>query len=359
MLDRRKRAMLINVLKDPERKNFVKIIYEFSRCSILKREPAGHYFSRLLYKKGMENYMGYLTNREVKSIGKRQKSAEEQTLGAILNNKILFFQYFSQFDLRLPVTLGWNIGHQLTLGRNLYEVEDEKEFRSLLSNALIGSHLWKVFVKPAEGSGGKGCGFLSLDRLEGGMDGFPDLLQGSYVFQEPVIQHQVLSAVYPFSLNTIRMNTFIDASQNPKLISAFIRFGTKQNQVDNVSAGGFFVSIDMHSGELASRGFQLLERGGKTFSCHPDTKFFFRGLKLPYFKQTKELVLEAARLLPYRLTGWDIGITPDGPVLIEGNSSSHVYASDMAYGGYLNHPFFQEIINEFSGKRPAGRRRRG
>lgn len=350
MLDGRKKEMLINMLKDPERKNLVRITYEFSRCSILKRELAGHYFTRLLYKKGICNYMDYITNKEMQAIRYRDKDACQQSLAAILDNKILFHKHFSRFDLRLPFTLGWNVNGQVTIGKNLYQVENQDDFGNLLAVAMREQNLSGVFVKPAEGSFGHGCSFLSLKDVEEGLNCYPGLLEGSFLYQQPVVQHEVLRGVFPFCLNTLRLDTFIDTSGKPKLITSYIRFGVNQNHVDNARMGGCFVAVDIETGALREKAYNTLEYGGSTLYRHPTTQAAFKGITIPYFNETKAMALEAARLLPFRLTGWDIGITPEGPILMEGNSAYHLDGSDMAFGGFRKHPVYQEIIKEFLGQ---------
>ncbi len=46
----------------------------------------------------------------------------------------------------------------------------------------------------------------------------------------------------------------------------------------------------------------------------------FEGFKLPYTEEIKALVKKAALVLPdFRYVGWDVCITPDGPLIVEGN----------------------------------------
>ena len=53
----------------------------------------------------------------------------------------------------------------------------------------------------------------------------------------------------------------------------------------------------------------------------PATGVRVLGRSLPMFAECCELARRAALLLlPMRTLGWDIAITPDGPVLLEGNN---------------------------------------
>jgi hypothetical protein len=45
------------------------------------------------------------------------------------------------------------------------------------------------------------------------------------------------------------------------------------------------------------------------------------GVAVPLWREARALAERASRLfLPMRTIGWDVAVTPDGPVLIEGNA---------------------------------------
>ena len=41
--------------------------------------------------------------------------------------------------------------------------------------------------------------------------------------------------------------------------------------------------------------------------------------------------------------GWDVAITPNGSLIIEGNHNYHIAMQEMAYSGCRSHPVFKEI----------------
>ena len=54
---------------------------------------------------------------------------------------------------------------------------------------------------------------------------------------------------------------------------------------------------------------------------HPRTGAALDGIEMPGWHEVRELVLRAARAFgALRTVGWDVAMTPDGPVLVEGNS---------------------------------------
>jgi glutathione synthase/RimK-type ligase-like ATP-grasp enzyme len=55
---------------------------------------------------------------------------------------------------------------------------------------------------------------------------------------------------------------------------------------------------------------------------HPMTGERIEGFQLPFWKESVELALRAHETLPtIALVGWDIALTAEGPVIIEGNST--------------------------------------
>lgn len=345
MLNDKRKAMIKSILKDPYKKNIGKILYEFLKCSIYNKEIAWHYFTRALYRKDVYNYLDYISFKELKLINSYIQNTNTEELAQIFKNKILFYKYCIEQNIKIPNTIGWNSNSKVTIDGNIYDIKNENELRELLKSVMDNKNINSLIVKPAVGTFGKGCKIINDNNIN--QDAlYKKILENSYVFQEVIIQHPKLYEVYPGSLNTIRMDTYADDSK-VSIISAFINFGINGNIVDNPRSGGCFIPIDMKSGKMKEKGRQLLEKGGKVFFAHPDTGIEFKDRHIPYFGEVKELVTKATEALPFNLIGWDIGISKDGPVIIEGNCDYDIHTSEMAYGGYKKHPVFHKILNEY------------
>lgn len=86
------------------------------------------------------------------------------------------------------------------------------------------------------------------------------------------------------------------------------------------------------SGKLNEYGFSKPGYGGIQ-KCHPDSKMTFFGFKIPYFDEAISLVKKAHKSLnKIHSIGWDVAISRDGPVLIEGNDNWEIQ-SIQAIGG--------------------------
>jgi hypothetical protein len=175
---------------------------------------------------------------------------------------------------------------------------------------------------------------------------FCSIINGFYIFQENINQHPELSRINASSLNTIRIDTFKSFPKKPEVISAYLRMGRSGKVVDNTMAGGIWTGIDRISGKLQPMAFSKLGSGGAVFSKHPDSGVEFKDFSIPHFDKVEEMACEAANLISEKLVGWDIGVSVDGPVLIEGNGSYEVITSDIAYGGYRRNPVFKKAMIE-------------
>jgi len=149
-------------------------------------------------------------------------------------------------------------------------------------------------------------------------------------------------------LNTIRFDTFIDKKGNVEIISGFLKMSTNKLPVDNNISGGCGVGIDLDSGMLRRNGYSKIKMSGVgVLTEHPVTGIKFENFIVPMIQEAQELVIKAAMLIPgLRMVGWDVGITNEGPVIIEGNSDYGVNSNDLMYGGYMTNPIFRQVLNE-------------
>src|SRR5699024_8427368 len=119
------------------------------------------------------------------------------------------------------------------------------------------------------------------------------------------------------------------------------------NIIDNGSSGGLFVPLNIEKWELIGDGKSYLKSGGKTFKFHPDTHQSFDQFSIPYNKEISELVKTVAKLFSNNFIGWDIALTKEGPMIIEGNDGPHLIMAQMACDGFKNHPKYKEIFADY------------
>ena len=174
-----------------------------------------------------------------------------------------------------------------------------------------------VIVKPIEGMGGKGVKKIKIGP-ETDSDALYEELKtaGLCLVEETVVQHPEIAAIYPHSVNTVRIMTVLDG-EHVDLVFAALRMGSGRAVVDNMVAGGMCALIDIETGIICRPAANL---NNQVFERHPDTQQLFVGTIIPHFDQVRETVEKAALIIPQiRYVGWDVAITPDGVELIEGN----------------------------------------
>ena len=341
-------AKLRSFWTDSERKPLWKVAFELARVGWHERELPAHYFSRCLYRRNINNYLDYIGNRRIEGLRATVSPRSEIPL---LEDKLYFQLIFERAGLRVPRMLGHNFG-VIFHDRTPTSILTPFEFRRILGGILENSADGVVFIKPRHGMSGKGVRRITSQILDDAsllQSLHAEVIAGSYIFQEALKQHLAISAIYPNSINTIRMDTFVHDDGHAEPLSAFMRFGSDGRYVDNASLGGCFVGIDFQTGCLHALGNRSLEFGGDICEVHPTTGFRFNGFEIPFFAEAKSLVTQAALVAAgNRLVGWDVAILPDGPALIEGN---HNYAKDsmeISYGGYRRHPTFAMILKKFA-----------
>lgn len=175
-----------------------------------------------------------------------------------------------------------------------------------------------VIVKPNDGTGGKGVEKLCPKDFSSADELYEKLKKDKAgVMEEVIRQHPALEALNPYSVNTMRIVT-IRSDTGGHIIYAYLRIGNNGRPVDNLHSGGMFAPIDLDTGRIK---YPAYDKERRTFEKHPMTGVTIEGLQIPMWEQAKELCLRASEVVPQmRYVGWDVAVTPERPVLVEGNN---------------------------------------
>lgn len=152
--------------------------------------------------------------------------------------------------------------------------------------------------------------------------------------EECVIQHDSLNKIAPNAVNTIRVITQLQNNGEVIIIDAFLKLSV-HSHVDNLSSGGAAMPLDLQTGIVTNTG-TYFDLSKEDMKVHPISGINVIGYQVPLWEEVVALVKKAARLTPKtRSIGWDIAVTNNGPVLIEGNHSwSHEVLQIPARKGY-------------------------
>ena len=354
LIQRTKLDLFIELLKDPDRKPLFRIFYEFFNLFFIYRELPVHYFSRYLFKKGITNIKDYLPN---KFLGEKIiPFFNDKNVKEVLDNKLYFDFFYSQFNISLPKIIMYNHKKMFVVGNKSIIVNIPHDFTILLEEIFKQNSSYdSIMIKKTCASSG-GCDVYKLFQHQFRTNPeiineiYSEVIKSGFLFQETIKQHPDLNKLNSSCINTIRFDTFIDSDGKIDIISGYIRMSINNLCVDNTSLGGCWVGIDLQTGKLKKFGYSLLKSiGVKVLTEHPITKTIFENLSIPLFPQAKELVLKAASFMPgLRLVGWDVAIGESGPVIIEGNSDYSISGNDLADGGYLANTTFRKVLHEIN-----------
>ncbi len=154
------------------------------------------------------------------------------------------------------------------------------------------------------------------------------------IVQDVVEQHEVMKQFRTKSVNTIRAVTVMGKSGETNVFSAFLRLSASEDSfVDNRAKGGLGIGINLETGKLDKYGFPHDSFGTKT-ETHELSGIRFEGFQLPFWDDVVRLVTEAHKqFYEIRTIGWDVALTPDGPVLLEGNDDWEIGGPQDTGGG--------------------------
>ncbi|HKO89445.1 MAG TPA: sugar-transfer associated ATP-grasp domain-containing protein, partial [Burkholderiales bacterium] len=136
------------------------------------------------------------------------------------------------------------------------------------------------------------------------------------ILQRRLENHPDLIPFGPNGLCTVRVVTIRDAEDpTPELLLAVFRMPTGGNVADNFARGGLACPIDLRTGALGLAVYKDLSLAHIDVSHHPDSGAMISGAHLPYWNEVVDLALRAHRSFSeFPSVGWDIAITPQGPV---------------------------------------------
>ena len=290
-------------------------LQEFYRPDGLKR--ARYFVSKGAIKRGVYNLLIEYGQQIAKY---KQKCS--------LDNKVEFVKFCQKKGLPVvPVLL---------------EIRADKplDLKYTASKKLSPLPKMNLFCKPGQDNEGKGaeawiwrggnlyenydCQFLVAEDLYNRLFSIAKKHSCKLVLVQPlVLPHTVLCTFRKNATPTVRIITYIDPDGEViKPDVAMLRFSRHEKSVvDNASAGGLVAPINIENGVLGAATSKDEDFIPARLECIPGSEKSITGFTLPYWNELLELVLHAHSYFPhYFIIGWDVIITDQGPVILEGNS---------------------------------------
>jgi len=149
----------------------------------------------------------------------------------------------------------------------------------------------------------------------------------SWLVQPKLVKHNEVTRIGPSpALQTVRLVTYVERNRDVRVLLAGWRLADEKADFDNFSGSGrnnVWCTIDPADGGIQKcfmKSRHPFGFGLHQVDRHPVTGVSLIGLQPPMWNAVVELGKKAAlAFLPSKCLGWDIAVTPAGPVVIEAN----------------------------------------
>ena len=145
---------------------------------------------------------------------------------------------------------------------------------------------------------------------------------------EPFLrQHPAYQAIYPDSLNTLRVHTVRTSREVRIFLPVMLSAGSDGAVTDVSGSTTRYRVLLSRDGSILLAARQDPGKACQITDRHHNTGYLFRqGRKLPGIRACLECCRKAAFYIPeMRYIGWDVAVTEDGPVIVEANNLSGLF----------------------------------
>jgi Sugar-transfer associated ATP-grasp len=286
--------------------------------------------------------------------------------------------YLTRFETKNGLLTALNA--RRTRPKGGHEMNNKLLFANLCNNAEVahaailadcaeGQVQWRVkpetidhdlFCKRRTGMGAKGTRtfrYIGENRFADNKDRVMSLsdieaqlaaLKTPMLVQPWLRNHPALADIARDSLLTVRVITCLNEKDQPEVCLAMLRLLTVlEPEWQHLPDGEYAAPITLKTGELGLLTGDSMATSVTRMSLHPVNNGMIRGRFMPHWEATQTIALQLHSHVRHRLmVGWDIAITPQGPVMLEGNTNFDVMflqrvqdqpASVSRFGVLMNH----------------------
>lgn len=308
-------------------KSKARIFFDMVYCSF--RYGSG-YYDYMMYgffdpKVKRDTYLTRLRNKKL--INYMNDYTDNEDLRDSIDNKNEFAKMFKKYFKR-----------EIIDGR----VATYEEFEKFINDKDA------CFAKPEFGDSGRGVEKLykkDFDTIKGMYDYI--MSKGNCIIEECIVQHEEMSRLYPDAVNCMRVVTDL-LDDEVYVAYVVLKCGSGGGYCDNSGQGGLISAVDKETG--IAEGIATDDLIQHHYEKHPDTGVKFDGFKIPLYEDAINMCKDAAKVVPeIRHIGWDVAISNDGPLLIEGNNYPGTDLCQLYYNtpdGIGLMPFYRKYFPE-------------
>lgn len=205
----------------------------------------------------------------------------------------------------------------------------------------------ELCLKPVEGWGGNGVNIGKVGIKQGkavlqlaGSDKVLDSraiidsyrspgASSEFIIEDRLRQSNQFLGFNPDGLNTLRLWVLCGINNKTSVLGGYLRVGRAGSAIDNAPAGGLMCPIDIQTGRIGNC-ITKHSPHRDDFGTHPDHGAQLSGEVIEQWGDICDFACEALNRIPHtRFAGLDIGMTPDGPILVgadpepNGNGAAH------------------------------------
>jgi hypothetical protein len=199
-------------------------------------------------------------------------------------------------------------------------------------------HLWQTMIRPTR---------LARERNQ----------VIAWQIERRTPPHPALEAVHGSTLGCVRVVTMRFADGSIGFLTPTWKIPVGGAGVDNLNFGSLTAAVDIDTGVV---GRPILQRTMVRHDRHPLTGAGLTGMVLPDWPGPLDLAHEAMRLFPsLRSLGFDIGLTRDGPRIVEVNPYWGIQMMQAPQGRGVIQGEFLRFLEELGAEDVIRRRQRG
>lgn len=337
----RKGLKLLHILSKSAHKPYLVIVCELFYWRFVLGESILFYFDYEMFLKGKKP-RDYVCQNLFSKVEKQLNTPEYYP---ILEDKYFFYKIVEGAGFRSPKNLYlidpsgiFNLESMKYISEDEFLQKDIEGFFKL-NNGFGGNDIYQIdLVNKNILLNKENVSLSKLLKLTG---------RRKYLIQERIIQHEEMNVLNSSCVNTLRMLTIRDG-QNIHLFQEYLRIGINNSYVDNGLSGNIMVGIQKDEGRLLEFALSpSLDDQTHKYRSHPQTDTAFKDFNIPFHAESVEMVKSLHLLFQeFFMIGWDIGITPDGPIVIEGNNITTLFPFQALYGGLKSS--FNDLAKSYS-----------
>lgn len=252
----------------------------------------------------------------------------------ITESKDIFYRYCMMLDVPVPDLYAIYYKRSSGWTRDNEYIANNNEWSNYIRERMPETFV----IKPARGVYGHGFSiyrrvaenFLNTQSISYTAESLINSLSSDnkytiFILQEYLKNHPDITSLSGSEyLQTFRIITFVERSGSCQILFSVLKIITGSSSYDNFEGGitgNLVARVNIDEGTIYEvRGPSLDKPGYSPNYEYPDINDSIDGFEIPFWQETCQCIKEAAfKFLPIRTIGWDVAITPNGPVIVEAN----------------------------------------